>query len=154
MDVLKAYRRKRRFHRLKNGQLLSLESKELSELDEVMEQYNISTSQFKNGTAHMNLYRAVALNRTADEMEHVKIRRNEKFNALIQRFKSASNQPVVLNENIEDILREYQKTGVQWMNTLGNLGFGGILADDMGLGKTLQVIALLEYKRFIYTSID
>lgn len=147
MDVLKAYRRKRRFHRLKNGQLLSLESKELSELDEVMEQYNISTSQFKNGTAHMNLYRAVALNRTADEMEHVKIRRNEKFNALIQRFKSASNQPVVLNENIEDILRDYQKTGVQWMNTLGNLGFGGILADDMGLGKTLQVIALLDAQK-------
>lgn len=147
MDVLKAYRRKRKFHRLKNGQLLSLESEELAELDEVMEQYNVSTSQFKNGTAHMNLYRAVALNRTADEMEHLRVRRNDKFNALIDRFKSASKEPIALNERYDAILRDYQKTGIQWMNTLSQMGFGGILADDMGLGKTLQVIALLDAQK-------
>lgn len=147
MDVLKAYRKKRKFHRLKNGQLLSLESSELKELDDVMEQYHVSASQFKDGTVQMNLYRAVALNRTADEMEHVKIRRNDKFHAMIQRFKTAKKDSIELPESYHKILRDYQKEGVQWMNTLGSLGFGGILADDMGLGKTLQVIALLDVQK-------
>lgn len=147
MDVLKAYRRKRKFHRLKNGQLLSLESEELAELDEVMEQYNVSSSQFKDGTAHMNLYRAVALNKTAEQTKHVMMHRTQKFNELIERFKSASKMPVELPERYDSILRDYQRTGIQWMNTLGQMGFGGILADDMGLGKTLQVIALLDAQK-------
>ncbi len=40
-------------------------------------------------------------------------------------------------------LRPYQKTGVQWLLGLHDLGLGGCLADDMGLGKTIQVIGLL-----------
>jgi SNF2 family DNA or RNA helicase len=40
-------------------------------------------------------------------------------------------------------LRPYQKRGVAWLNFLGSLGLGGILADDMGLGKTVQLLALL-----------
>ncbi|MFI0982679.1 DEAD/DEAH box helicase [Streptomyces sp. NPDC021093] len=40
-------------------------------------------------------------------------------------------------------LREYQRTGVAWLQSLTGLGFGALLADDMGLGKTLQTIALL-----------
>lgn len=44
---------------------------------------------------------------------------------------------------LESILRPYQRAGVRWLSTLGELGLGGCLADDMGLGKTLQVLALL-----------
>ncbi len=40
-------------------------------------------------------------------------------------------------------LRPYQKTGLGWMNALGDTGFGGMLADDMGLGKTVQALAYL-----------
>jgi non-specific serine/threonine protein kinase len=40
-------------------------------------------------------------------------------------------------------LREYQKTGVNWLRFMTRLGLGACLADDMGLGKTIQVIALL-----------
>ena len=46
-------------------------------------------------------------------------------------------------EEVEPILRPYQKTGFQWLKTLDNYRFGGILADDMGLGKTIQVISML-----------
>jgi len=41
-------------------------------------------------------------------------------------------------------LRHYQKEGVNWLNFLDDMGWGGILADDMGLGKTLQVLAFLK----------
>ena len=40
-------------------------------------------------------------------------------------------------------LREYQETGVSWLQFLSQLGLGACLADDMGLGKTIQVLALL-----------
>ncbi|MGI5338056.1 DEAD/DEAH box helicase [Streptomyces sp. CA-181903] len=40
-------------------------------------------------------------------------------------------------------LRDYQRRGVAWLQSLTDLGFGALLADDMGLGKTLQTIALL-----------
>ncbi|BAO43336.1 DEAD/DEAH box helicase [Thiolapillus brandeum] len=40
-------------------------------------------------------------------------------------------------------LRDYQKTGYDWLHFLAEYGLGGILADDMGLGKTVQTLAFL-----------
>ncbi len=40
-------------------------------------------------------------------------------------------------------LRDYQKTGYDWLHFLREYGLGGILADDMGLGKTVQTLAFL-----------
>lgn len=44
---------------------------------------------------------------------------------------------------IKATLRDYQKEGLNWLNFLNEMGWGGILADDMGLGKTLQILAFL-----------
>ena len=44
-------------------------------------------------------------------------------------------------------LRHYQQTGLDWLATMKDSGFGALLADDMGLGKTVQILALLEYIR-------
>ena len=44
---------------------------------------------------------------------------------------------------LPDLLRPYQRRGVEWMAHLCDVGCHGLLADEMGLGKTLQVITLL-----------
>ncbi len=44
----------------------------------------------------------------------------------------------------DNIPREYQVTGYQWLRFLFENRFGACLADDMGLGKTLQTIMFLE----------
>ncbi|HTO03506.1 MAG TPA: DEAD/DEAH box helicase [Opitutus sp.] len=44
---------------------------------------------------------------------------------------------------LPEILRPYQKRGVEWLAHLCDVGCHGLLADEMGLGKTLQVITLL-----------
>jgi len=49
--------------------------------------------------------------------------------------------------DFENVLRPYQKQGVQWLLKLRARGFGGILADEMGLGKTLQALALIQATR-------
>lgn len=40
-------------------------------------------------------------------------------------------------------LRPYQQRGLNWLQSLRELGVNGILADEMGLGKTLQTLAHL-----------
>ncbi|ASO20525.1 DEAD/DEAH box helicase [Actinoalloteichus hoggarensis] len=44
-------------------------------------------------------------------------------------------------------LRDYQLTGLRWLNRMTSLGLGCCLADDMGLGKTITVIALHLHRR-------
>ncbi|MGL5632966.1 MAG: DEAD/DEAH box helicase, partial [Azovibrio sp.] len=41
------------------------------------------------------------------------------------------------------VLRDYQRTGLAWLQYLREQGIAGILADDMGLGKTAQTLAHL-----------
>jgi superfamily II DNA or RNA helicase len=42
-----------------------------------------------------------------------------------------------------ELLRPYQRRGVEWLHHLCEVGCHGLLADEMGLGKTLQVLSLL-----------
>ena len=44
---------------------------------------------------------------------------------------------------LPELLRPYQRRGVEWMHHLADVGCHGLLADEMGLGKTMQVLALL-----------
>lgn len=58
-------------------------------------------------------------------------------------FESAGKQELLLPQDLQAELRNYQLEGYYWMHQLHTNGFGGCLADDMGLGKTLQTLALL-----------
>ena len=58
-----------------------------------------------------------------------------------------------LPEEVEGILRPYQKEGYKWLKFLNKFRFGGILADDMGLGKTLQTLSFLKHIDRILPSI-
>lgn len=49
-------------------------------------------------------------------------------------------------EKMKADLRDYQKTGLNWLQFLREYGLGGLLADDMGLGKTVQVLAYLAHE--------
>ena len=52
-----------------------------------------------------------------------------------------------LPESLQNILKDHQLVGTQWIYDLYKLNLGGILADDMGLGKTLQVLTFLNQHR-------
>jgi len=41
-------------------------------------------------------------------------------------------------------LREYQHSGVAWLQSVRSAGMGALLADDMGLGKTLQALCAMQ----------
>lgn len=68
------------------------------------------------------------------------------FQQWVQHYQQFDHiQPVKLTNTFKGVLRDYQKTGLDWLAFLNQFRLGGILADDMGLGKTIQVIALLSY---------
>jgi len=63
-----------------------------------------------------------------------------------QLFLNIDDAPLIeVPNNVNAILRGYQKIGFTWMANLSIHKWGGLLADDMGLGKTLQVLTLLQY---------
>ncbi len=142
--VLDQYRRKKKFYRLKNGQLLYLNSPQLDELNELIEDYHMNLKDIKDGHMSMNAYRVFSLNEDSENYQYIEINRQQSFNDLIERFDHIEAKEHPLPDYYNDILRDYQKTGVAWLHTLRDCGFNGILADDMGLGKTLQIIVLLE----------
>lgn len=143
-SILKSYSKKKKYHKLKDGSLIHIESDELEELSNVMNQYHISSNEIVDGHVDMNLNRAFALNASMNNMEHIKIDRSESFHHIIERLSDYKAKHYEIAKPYDHILRDYQKEGYQWLSTMCELQFGGILADDMGLGKTLQMIALLE----------
>lgn len=54
-----------------------------------------------------------------------------------------SIRQVAVPAEFNGTLRPYQQQGLNWLNFLDDLNFGGCLADDMGLGKTIQIIAFI-----------
>ena len=52
-----------------------------------------------------------------------------------------------LPQDLEEILRGYQKEGVDWLFRRASGEGAALLADDMGLGKTLQTLAFLKLWR-------
>ena len=142
-EVLNQYRRKKKFYRLKNGEILYLDSPDLEELSQFMDDYHIDVKDIDDGEFSMNKQRMLAIDEEND-FEYVELDREESFIETLDRFKSATQKEYPLSRDYENILRDYQKEGYVWLHTLKDYGFNGILADDMGLGKTLQIITLLD----------
>src|SRR5690606_38184613 len=65
-----------------------------------------------------------------------------------QKLGNSNEIPVVpVPKDLKVELRNYQYEGLNWLNLLDGLNFGGCLADDMGLGKTVRIIAFILSQR-------
>ncbi len=143
LDVLNSYRKKKKYHRLKNGEFVDLEGENLQELVDLMDALHILPKDFVKGKMKQPLFRALYLDKMLEQCEDVYSERDAKFKQLVKNFKTVEDSDYEVPKSLQKVLRKYQKYGYRWLRTLENCGFGGILADDMGLGKTLQVITLL-----------
>ena len=143
LEVLKSYRAKKKFHRLKSGDFLDLEGKTLEELSQMMEALRISPAAFVKGKMEVPAYRALYLDKMLEQGQGVYFDRDRRFKQMIKAFKTVKDSDFEVPAALKKTLRGYQETGFKWLRTLDAYGFGGILADDMGLGKTIQAIAFL-----------
>jgi superfamily II DNA or RNA helicase len=64
-------------------------------------------------------------------------------------YQAAGWEEVLLVEEFQGKLFDYQQEGLQWLSYLHRSRFSGLLADEMGLGKTIQVLAFLSTLKII-----
>ena len=149
MDLLASYKLKKRYHRLKAGHFIPLDSSEFQSTAELIEQLNLTHSDIKKKVIELPKYRAMYIDSLAREKEGLHIERSSNFKKMVQDVSEPQDMEFELPDGINGNLREYQKIGYKWLKTLSYYGFGGILADDMGLGKTLQIITLVKSENSI-----
>lgn len=146
--ILESYRKKKKYHLLKSGSYIGLEENSLSTAAELLDGLGVSGKDFEGGTLNVPKFRACYVDQMLRQKDgQLQAERSSDYKALIRDMKNVEDSDYQEPENLRGVLREYQKFGFQWLNTLADLGFGGILADDMGLGKTLQTIAYLLYRK-------
>ncbi|WP_085993939.1 DEAD/DEAH box helicase [Oceanobacillus senegalensis] len=138
-QILDAVIEKKRYYRLPDGALLSLEGEEFHSLNQLFQDLDIHKSDIQDGQVQMPVYRGTQL----DELIQMDKSYDPAFRKLLHQLKSPEEQVYDLPDNLHADLRSYQMTGYQWFKSLSHYHLGGILADDMGLGKTLQSIAYI-----------
>ncbi len=142
--ALTAYRQRKKYLRLKNGSFLLLETDTMTQLGNITDNIGLSASDLKKNEASVPAYRALYLNSVTE----IPVAKDKSFTELARAFSESKTFEPKLPDGLDQVLRDYQKDGFQWLQTLSHCRFGGILADDMGLGKTLQVLSLLAaYKK-------
>ena len=108
----------------------------------------LTSAEMASGDITLPKFRAPYLDEQLRQGNSLSVQKEKSFRELIRNMKTVEDSDFEVPEKFRKILREYQKTGYLWLETLCQNGFGGILADDMGLGKTLQVIVFL-YAHYI-----
>ena len=143
VNILEEVKRKKKYYRLKNGDLINLEdSNELEELNSLVNNLDLSNNDIKNGTGIIPKYKAIYLDSLKNKYNIIET--NNLFNELISKFNSYKNASLSLSKEDMAILRDYQVVGVKWLYNIYKCGFGGILADEMGLGKSIQLIYFIK----------
>lgn len=141
--VLASLESKRKYHRLKSGALLSLETREFEEIERFLTELPIQDDGYEKtlDTVEVPFLEGFRLmDRMADEEA---FQLEESFRSFLSSLNAPAEESHPAPASLENVLREYQKEGFRWMKTLAANNFGGILADDMGLGKTLQAITYI-----------
>lgn len=142
-ELLEAYGRREKYIRLQENKLVKLDHNGLELLAQMAYDLDFSATDIINHQVFIPKYRALYIDGRLRGGELVAYDRDAAFKSLVRTIKQVEDSEFVIPEELEDILRGYQKHGFHWLRTLDACGFGGILADDMGLGKTLQIISLL-----------
>lgn len=139
-EVLASLEEKRKYYRLRDGSLLSLETKEFEEIQRFLQAGPIQPEDLENGLDMPILHGLKLLESAGNDV----LKLEASFNEFMQELSDPLSEKFALPPELSAIMRSYQKQGFQWLKTLAGYGFGGILADEMGLGKTLQSIAFIQ----------
>ena len=134
---------KKKYHRLRDGSFLDLNQPELTTVAELLDNLDLGADDLNKKLLNLPLYRAMYIDSFLRQANLTGVHRNKAFKQLVQSILEPQDVEFEIPEELQHVLRDYQKTGFKWLKTLASFGLGGILADDMGLGKTLQVLTFI-----------
>ncbi|WML57711.1 DEAD/DEAH box helicase [Neobacillus sp. PS2-9] len=139
-EVLAALEEKRKYYRLPNGSLFSLESREMNEIQRFIQSPQMKDKDLAAGL-ELPVEQSLQLLDVVEVSDAFKLEKS--FRQFLDHLMNPGQLEFEVPTSLAHILKEYQKLGYKWMKTLAHYGFGGILADDMGLGKTIQSLAYI-----------
>lgn len=139
VNIFKDMRAKKKYFRLKNGDILNLDDNNLRELEDLTDELNFTDEEIINGRGKIQKYRAIYLD-SLRKGKYKNIQTNNLFDEFINNFYEYRDTNLSISDSELRVLRDYQIVGVKWLYNVYKTGFGGILADEMGLGKTIQTI--------------
>lgn len=139
-EILAALEEKRKYYRLRNGSLLSLETRDYEEINRFLNALPVQDEDWES-RLNMPIVKGLQLLDSVNDSQTFTM--EESFRQFLDNIRNPGALEFVVPNSLAPILREYQKNGYKWMKILAQYGFGGILADDMGLGKTLQSITFI-----------
>ena len=143
--IMEKYQLKKKYYRLKDGSFLNLEdNKEIDFLDKLVTGMDIDYKELEKGEVILPAYRSLYLNQLLKSKKGIQVTKNSEYREIVNNLdKEHIEDEIQIPENLNNVLRYYQKTGFKWLKILDSYKFGGILADDMGLGKTIQMLSVI-----------
>ncbi len=142
-DIFHSLQLKKKYHRLRDGSFLDLNQAELTSVAELLDYLDLDAKDLNNKLLNLPQYRAMYIDSFLRQADLPGVHRNKAFKELVQSILEPQDGEFEIPEELQHVLRDYQKTGFKWLKTLASYGLGGILADDMGLGKTIQVLSFI-----------
>lgn len=139
-EILAAIKVKQKYYRLHDGALLSLETREIEEIQRFLRAIPAQDDEYEL-TFNMPILDSLPFLEQFEQSEIFEA--EESFKQFTGQLLHPESLTFEVPESLQPILRDYQKHGFNWLKLLSNYGFGGVLADDMGLGKTIQSIAFI-----------
>lgn len=139
--IVSSMKKNKKYYKLKNGNIIDLNNKDLIEFGNIISDLDISYSDLSLGSVVIPKYRALYIDSLKNRYKSIKT--SNSFDKFIDNFYKYKDINVDFGRD-NDVLRDYQKDGVRWLYTLYKCDLGGILADEMGLGKSLQTICFIK----------
>ena len=139
--VFSAYDDKKSFYRFSDGSFISIKDNEA--FLKFLRLFNVGKKEAENGSFTVNSAAIIAVDSVFDDKEKRFLNVDKLTRHILDKFSDLNIADYKIPPFYENLLRDYQKKGFKWLKTIGECGFGGILADDMGLGKTIQFICFL-----------
>jgi SNF2 family DNA or RNA helicase len=140
--LLNSYRKRRRFHRLRNGAFIDMRDVDAGAVDELASDLGLPATAFDKGPVTVPAFEAYYLDHQVDNAD-----KSDGFKDYLDGLRVIDPGTYRVPDSLRTVLRPYQIEGFRWLNAVCDKGFGGILADEMGLGKTVQLLSLLVSRR-------
>ncbi|WP_088011610.1 DEAD/DEAH box helicase [Gottfriedia acidiceleris] len=140
-EVLLALKEKRKYYRLNDGTLYSLETRELQEIRRFLNAVPEQEFDYES-VLNLPIKNSLYLLDSGEETSLFKI--EERLNHFYKSLINPNEEVEKVPKTLKNLLKDYQIFGYKWMKNLAKFGFGGILADDMGLGKTIQSLTYIQ----------
>ncbi len=136
-EIMSRYVLKKKYHRLKDGSFIRLDgNKEIEFLDKLVTGMDMDYQQLEAGEVRLPIHRSLYLEQLLKGLKGTQIAKNATYKEIVNGLdKEQLEAEINVPENLDSVLRYYQKTGFKWLKILDSYRFGGILADDMGLRK-------------------